>query len=357
MDGLDKPWSATLIDHDDIETNIIGDATLYIAHTWTVVSPQGTIVSITIPEFDFTLGEQQFEWTNPIQIEIVHQAYTDSGMTDALYAHWAASSEGYLPSTGQLQLDTTGQRILNIELTVNAAPVVTIETPQPMEINAGQVLNYSATASDPNGDEIIEWVWVFESADYTILVGDTASGTTSDTEQGEWLLRATAIDTHGAEGTATVAITVNAADADNDYIESCPSTGPNAWWDALNNRFCGPDVFDVDDDNDNFRDEADLFPYDPCAHHDTDNDGLPNSIANNCDTDLVEDDDDDGDGVLDSEDLDPLDPSVGVFSDSGGDKSLIATLCSPTVVLSLALLIVFSTFAYLRYNTEMKREE
>lgn len=357
MDGLDKPWSATLIDHDDIETNIIGDATLYIAHTWTVVSPQGTIVSITIPEFDFTLGEQQFEWTNPTQIEIVHQAHTDSGMTDALYAHWVASSEGYLPSTGQLQLDTTGQRILNIELTVNAAPVVTIETPQPMEINAGQVLNYSATASDPNGDEIIEWVWVFESADYTILVGDTASGTTSDTEQGEWLLRATAIDTHGAEGTATVAITVNAADADNDYIESCPSTGPNAWWDALNNRFCGPDVFDVDDDNDNFRDEADLFPYDPCAHHDTDNDGLPNSIANNCDTDLVEDDDDDGDGVIDSEDLDPLDPSVGVFSDSGGDKSLIATLCSPTVVLSLALLIVFSTFAYLRYNTEMKREE
>ena len=116
-------------------------------------------------------------------------------------------------------------------------------------------------------------------------------------------------------------------------------------------------MFDIDDHNDNFRDEADLFPYDPCAHHDTDNDGLPNSIANNCDTDLVEDDDDDGDGVLDSEDLDPLDPSVGVFSDSGGDKSLIATLCSPTVVLSLALLIVFSTFAYLRYNTEMKREE
>ena len=47
----------------------------------------------------------------------------------------------------------------------------------------------------------------------------------------------------------------------------------------------GPDVFDVDDDNDNFRDEADLFPFDPCAHHDTDDDGLPNSIASNCETD------------------------------------------------------------------------
>ena len=165
-----------------------------------------------------------------------------------------------------------------------------------------------------------------------------------------------AIDVHGAEGTATVAITVNAADADNDYIDSCPSTGPNAWWDALNNRFCGPDVFDVDDDNDNFRDEADLFPFDSCAHHDTDDDGLPNSIANNCETDLVADEDDDGDGVPDSEDLDPLDPGVGIFTESD-DRSLVATLCSPAVVLSMGLLILFSTFAYSRYNVDMRRDE
>ena len=115
-------------------------------------------------------------------------------------------------------------------------------------------------------------------------------------------------------------------------------------------------MFDVDDDNDNFRDEADLFPFDPCAHHDTDDDGLPNSIANNCETDLVADEDDDGDGVPDSEDLDPLDPGVGIFTESD-DRSLIATLCSPAVVLSLGLLILFSTFAYLRYNVDMRRDE
>ena len=356
MDGLDKPWSATVVNHDDLEVEIVGGATLYMAHTWSVNAPQGTTISMTIPEFDFTLGEQQFEWLDPAQLTLIHEAHTDSGMTDAWTAQWLANSDGYLPLTGQLQLNTTGQRLLNIELTVNSPPVVTIESPQPMEINAGQMLNYSATATDPNGDEIIEWIWLFESGDFTQLVGDTASGTTSDTEQGEWYLRATAIDVHGAEGTATVAITVNAADADNDYIDSCPSTGPNAWWDALNNRFCGPDVFDVDDDNDNFRDEADLFPFDPCAHHDTDDDGLPNSIANNCETDLVADEDDDGDGVPDSEDLDPLDPGVGIFTESD-DRSLVATLCSPAVVLSLGLLILFSTFAYLRYNVDMRRDE
>ena len=153
-----------------------------------------------------------------------------------------------------------------------------------------------------------------------------------------------------------MAITVNAADADNDYIDSCPSTGPNAWWDALNNRFCGPDVFDVDDDNDNFRDDVDLFPFDSCAHHDTDDDGLPNSVSINCETDLVADDDDDGDGVPDSEDVDPLDPGVGAFSQAE-DRSLIATLCSPAIVLSLGLLILFSTFAYLRYNADIGRED
>ena len=239
----------------------------------------------------------------------------------------------------------------------NSPPLVTIDGPESLVINAGQSMDYSATATDPNGDEIIEWVWVLENGDETILVGDTPSGTTTDTVQGEWTLRAIAIDTHGAEGSDTVALTVNPADADSDFIDSCPSTGGNAWWDAENNRFCGPDVFDVDDDNDDFKDDVDLFPYDACAHHDTDDDGLPNSIRSNCETDLIEDDDDDGDGVPDSEDIDPLDPSVGLYNSPSEESSLIVTLCSPSVVLTLGLVIVFSTFAYLRFNTEIRREE
>ena len=83
MLGIDKAWSATIIDHDIIETNITGDATLYVAHTWTVSAPQGTTVSMTIPEFDFSLGIQQLEWLDPTQIILIHQAYTDTGMTDA----------------------------------------------------------------------------------------------------------------------------------------------------------------------------------------------------------------------------------------------------------------------------------
>ena len=357
MNSLDKPWSANIVDHEDIEVNITGDARLFMSHTWNIISPSNITLVMTIPEFDFTLGEQQFEWVSPSQIIITHQAYTESGMVDAWYGDWTASSQGYLPTSGQLQLDTTGQRLLTIEMSLNSAPVVTIDGPDSVELNAGQALNYSATAIDSNGDEITEWVWVLENGDDTILVGDSPTGTTFDTEQGEWTLRASAFDIHGAEGTDTITLTINAADADNDYIDSCPSTGANAWWDAENNHFCGPDVFDVDDDNDNYRDSVDQFPYDSCAHHDLDDDGLPNNIAPNCETDLVADDDDDGDGVVDSEDIDPLDPAIGSFADSSGEKSLIAIVCSPAVVLTLGLIIVFSTFAYLRFNSEMRREE
>ena len=76
MDGLDKPWSANVIDHDNIEVEIIGDATLYVAHTWLVSTPQGTTLSMIIPEFDFTLGEQQFEWLDPSQLILIHEAHT-----------------------------------------------------------------------------------------------------------------------------------------------------------------------------------------------------------------------------------------------------------------------------------------
>ncbi len=356
MVGIDKQWSASLIDIAEFEVNITGQARLYIAHTWSITSPTDVSLEMTIPEFDFSLGEQQLEWTNPAEIILIHQAYTESGMTDAWYGQWTATSAGYLPATGQLQLDASGQRHFTIEMSLNMPPIVEISG-TPTVVNAGQNLNYSAIATDPNGDDIVEWIWVLESGDETILIGDTPSGTTTETEQGQWTLRATAIDIHGAEGHDTIAITVNPADADSDYIDSCPSTGVNAWWDAENNRFCGPDVFDVDDDNDERKDDIDAFPNDACAQHDTDDDGMPNSIRPNCETDLVEDDDDDGDGVVDSEDIDPLDPGVGLTTEPEGEKSLIATLCSPTIVLTLGLIIVFSTFAYLRFNTDIQRED
>lgn len=60
------------------------------------------------------------------------------------------------------------------------------------------------------------------------------------------------------------------------------------------------DYLDLDGDNDGVNDGDDSFPDDPCAFTDTDGDGMPNKIEEDCQTTLVEDDDDDNDGWHDT---------------------------------------------------------
>ena len=141
-----------------------------------------------------------------------------------------------------------------------------------------------------------------------------------------------------------VTINVILNDADNDYIETCVISGPNAWYDLEENRACGPDVYDDDDDNDMIPDDRDIYPNDPCAHSDFDMDGLPNSLIPDCETQLIEDDDDDNDGVLDNVDPNPLDPAI---SGLDGDDSNLGFL-SPSIILPIVLLVVVIVFIFLR---------
>ena len=86
------------------------------------------------------------------------------------------------------------------------------------------------------------------------------------------------------------------------------------------------------------RDTIDLFPMDPCAWQDTDEDGNPDEILDSCNTNLIEDKDDDNDGLLDQDDPDPKVPLTAVESTS--EDPLIVTLLSPGVVLPLLVIVV-----------------
>jgi hypothetical protein len=63
------------------------------------------------------------------------------------------------------------------------------------------------------------------------------------------------------------------------------------------------DIVDTDDDDDGVADESDIWPRDSCAAFDTDSDGIPDTVIDECQTNLTADDDDDGDFVLDVDDF------------------------------------------------------
>ena len=117
-------------------------------------------------------------------------------------------------------------------------------------------------------------------------------------ETGLFVVSITATDDLGLSSLVEVDIEITELDTDGDWVSSCSS---DTWFDAANGLQCGPDIYDPDDDNDGRLDENDVWPKDPCAWMDTDEDGQPDRI--DCppgySTTLFEDQDDDGDGTPD----------------------------------------------------------
>ena len=168
---------------------------------------------------------------------------------------------------------------------------------------------------------------------------------------GTYTLTVSVRDPAGGVSTDSVIFQVWPQDNDNDFIDTCQTTGDYAWYDPVEEVRCGPDEYDEDDDNDGMRDTIDVFPKDPCAWQDTDEDGKPDDIVASCATVLIEDDDDDNDGLLDRDDSDPKVPLT--VSESTSEDSLIVTLLSPGVVLPLlVIVIVTALLARQRRNSD-----
>ncbi|MDG1541442.1 MAG: hypothetical protein P8Q39_01220, partial [Candidatus Thalassarchaeaceae archaeon] len=197
-------------------------------------------------------------------------------------------------------------------------------------------------------DEILSYTWYLraqgENAPGTQIFTGSSGSVTSLGEVGVYIVTVRVTDAWGGTAEDAITITVVLDDADSDFIDTCSTDGPNAWYDLIEDRYCGPDIYDDDDDNDRISDARDVFPTDPCAHSDHDMDGMPNSLLPNCETDLIEDDDDDNDGTLDSADADPLNPSI-----TGADgESESSGLLSPSVILPVFVLIIVVVVIFLR---------
>jgi hypothetical protein len=352
-------WDPITMDSSDVFVS--GAAAVVVGSTWqlAVTDDAGTTltdatIEVTVTAFDGAVEDQSISAdtsSGSATIPIIYQSWSESGTSTAAIAVWRANAPSYVEGEGSFVPAEFSERNLVVQLTKNLEPQVSITLPFPgQDIQEGTVVNFSATGYDSDSalGEVLSYTWYLRaqgenSPGEQIFTGSSGS-VTSLGEVGVYIVTVKVTDGWGGTGVDAMAITVVLDDADSDFIDTCLIDGPNAWYDLIEDRPCGPDIYDDDDDNDGISDGRDVFPTDPCAHSDHDMDGMPNSLLPNCETDLIEDDDDDNDGTLDSADADPLNPSI-----TGADGSTESGgLLSPSVILPLFVLIIVVVVIFLR---------
>ena len=358
-DAYGAIWNAQSFESSQV--SVSGLATIFAGATWQLraIGDAGSIVTtatitVTVPDFNEFVGEQYLTTDTTSgsgDFDIIYQAWSEAGSTTSPSAMWGASAPSYIESEGSFIPSEYSSREVDVQLTLNQPPTVSIVLPFPnTELQEGQSVNISATGNDPDSGlgEELTYQWFLrpqgENPPGNAVLTGRSGQLGSIGEVGVYILTVRATDNWGGIAEDSMTFTVILDDADEDFIDTCPSTGSNAWYDLEEDRPCGPDVYDDDDDNDRIPDSRDLFPFDPCAHSDNDLDGLPNSILPNCETDLIADDDDDNDGTLDSADPDPMDATISGKDSENSEGGLL----SPSVIIPVVLIVVVVIAIFLR---------
>ena len=358
-DFTSQIWNPVSMDSSDV---IVSEAAaVVVGSTWQLVATDdtGTVlteasIEVTVQSFDGAVEDQAINAdtsSGSATIPIIYQSWSESGTSIAGVAVWRANAPTYVEGEGSFVPGEFSDRNVVVELTKNLDPQVSITLPFPDQgVQEGSVVNFSASGYDADSalDEVLSYTWYLraqgENAPGTQIFTGSSGSVTSLGEVGVYIVTVRVTDAWGGTAEDAITITVVLDDADSDFIDTCSTDGPNAWYDLIEDRYCGPDIYDDDDDNDRISDARDVFPTDPCAHSDHDMDGMPNSLLPNCETDLIEDDDDDNDGTLDSADADPLNPSI-----TGADgESESSGLLSPSVILPVFVLIIVVVVIFLR---------
>ena len=268
-----------------------------------------------------------------IQVPILTKLVDDSGTQDFNTVRVIATAENLPLTENYLPFGIDEQEIIQINMIGNKAPEVEIIIPDdgfrimetlPIEIRA-------VISDDLDDNQDLEIIWKVSSGqtEFQQLNGDWNNIT--DLSAGFYVLTLEVIDLQGKTSSTSISFEVTLLDSDGDWSLSCDS---ETWFDKELNLYCGPDVYDTDDDNDGIIDTRDAFPYDPCASSDTDKDGQPDNIK--CPlgvtTWLTEDADDDGDGIPDI--------SESAESDEDSDSSPIGTIVFVLIFLAAAIFML-----------------
>ena len=292
--------------------------------TYDIVSVYGLAELILVHSHSFiatledSIVEANFELTqenNPTSISfigsqnksIIWSKMDSSGITDYSNATLSITFNGALPYSTSIRIGPLNDVPL-VELEKNPSPIISLILPEGLDkisegsitTPSGSIAEINYTATDEHGISIIMWVLTNLDTNEEISSISNSAYQLSELSEGEYSISITVTDNYGSMSIATQFFTITPPDFDGDNIETCTS---QLWYDDLNQRHCGPDNVDKDDDNDDYLDVIDDFPFDSCASKDTDSDGKPDEIVENCETVLILDEDVDGNGIMDVDEI------------------------------------------------------
>ena len=275
---------------------------------------------------DYWSGDAQ---GSSVQVSLPTKVVSDAGVSDFSTVRVIASANG-LPITDTIFSFGIGvAEIIQVDMIENEAPEVEIIIPDdgfrimeslPIEIRA-----VISDDLDANSDLDIVWTVVVGQTEMMQLFGEWNNIT--DLPAGFYVLSLDVTDTQGKTASDTLSFEITLLDSDGDWSLTCNS---ETWFDKEENLYCGPDIYDTDDDNDGSLDVRDVWPNDACASIDTDNDGQPDDL--HCPlgvtTWLTVDPDDDGDGIPDI--------SEGAESGEDSESSSVGTVIFVLIFLGAA---------------------
>ena len=277
-----------------------------------------------------------------IQVSLPTKVVDDSGTVDYTTVRVIASAPN-LPDTDKFWTFGIGEEeIIQIDMIGNKAPEVEIIIPDDgfriMETLPIEIRAVISDDLDSNSDLQIVWKVTVGPDEVMRLNGEWNNIT--DLSEGSYVLKLEVTDKQGKMASDSLSFEVTLLDSDGDWGATCNA---ETWYDKEENVYCGPDIYDTDDDNDGSLDVRDAWPTDPCANLDTDGDGQPDNVQ--CPlgvtTWLTEDPDDDGDGIPDV--------SEGAGSgDDSEDSSPIGT------IIFVIIFILAAAFMLMRRNGDVE---